>query len=301
MELELEAQEINVGDFRADILCKNLEDDTRVLIENQLEVTDHNHLGQILTYAAGLDVHTFIWIAKEFRDEHRAALDRLNEMTDERFRFFGIEIKVWQIEDSRRASQFEIVSKPNDWNRTIRRSAGRKDLTEGQQLCIQFWTGLRDYMSEKDSQLRFPNPRPDSFLAFSMGSSEFSLQPYFRTQKKAIGITLYVRGENATAHYHLLKEQQAEIEKDFGETLEWEETPEDRSNKISLRKKETDPGNESNWPDQHEWLASQLESFDKVFRPRILELDADDWIPPEDEDDVYPTDHWDKISKVFEE
>ena len=99
LELELEAQEINVGDFRADILCKN-EDDSWVVIENQFEKTDHDHLGKILTYAAGLDARTVVWIAEEFREEHRAALDRLNETTDERFHYFGIEIKAWKIGDS---------------------------------------------------------------------------------------------------------------------------------------------------------------------------------------------------------
>ena len=68
-----------------------------VLIENQLEATDHRHLGQLLTYAAGLDAATVIWIAKTFRSEHAAMLDWQNRITDERYRFFGIEIKVWQI------------------------------------------------------------------------------------------------------------------------------------------------------------------------------------------------------------
>ena len=286
MELEREGQEVPVGDgnFRADILCKKLDDGTRVLIENQLEVTDHNHLGQILTYAAGLDAYTVIWIAKEFREEHRAALDRLNEM-DEDFRFFGIEIKVWQIEDSRRALQFEIVSKPNDWNRTVRRSAVSKDLTDGQLLCIKFWTGLRDYMNKKDSRLRFPKPGTATHLQFSIGRTGFSMNPFFRTQLKVIGITLYVKGENATEHFHLLKEQQAAVEKEFGESLEWAALPDYDSSRISLRKEGPDPGDESDWPKQHEWLASKLELFDKIFRPRIQELDADDWVRPEGEDE----------------
>ena len=287
MKLELEGQEVPVGDgnFRADILCKNLEDGTHVLIENQLEVTDHNHLGQILMYAAGLDVHTVIWIAKEFRDEHRAALDHLNEMTDEKFQFFGIEIKVWEIKDLACAPQFEIVSKPNDWNRTVRRSAVSKDLSEGDLQRIKFWTGLRDYMIEKESQLQFPTPKRYNFLAFGTGRGGFTFYGTIITRKKAIEVSLYVSGENATAHFHLLKEQQAEIEKELGESVEWAELPEHKGSTISLRKEGPDPGDERDWPNQHEWLASKLELFDKVFRPRIKELDADDWIRPEDEDE----------------
>ena len=288
MDLEFEAQEIEVGDLRvrADLVCRNSKDDTRVLIENQLEETDYKHLGQILTYAAGLDVHTFIWIAKDFRDEHRAALDQLNEMTETRFRFFGIEIKMWVLEGLARALSFEIVSKPNDWNLTIRPAAVKKNISEKDKQHKKFWTVLRDYMREKDSQLRFPKPSREHFLKFSIGSSNFSLQPYFRTRDKAIGITLYVKGENATAHFHLLKEQQAEIENEFGEPLEWEETPKNKSHKIYLRKEETAPLDESDWPNQHEWLASRLELFYEVFLPRIEALNAADWVPPEDEDDA---------------
>ncbi len=120
MVLEFEAKEINVGGFRAHILCRNAEDDSRGLIENQLERTNHDHLGKTLTYSAGLNAYTVIWIAKEFRDEHRAALDRLNEITDEHFQYFGIEIKVWRIGNSDPAPQFEIVSKPNNWSKNTR-------------------------------------------------------------------------------------------------------------------------------------------------------------------------------------
>ena len=111
MELGFEGREVNIGSFRADILCKN-EDDSWVLIENQLEKTNHDHLGKILTYSAGLNAQTIIWIAEKFEEEHRAALDRQNEITDERFRYFGIEMKVWKIGNSVLAPEFNIVSKP---------------------------------------------------------------------------------------------------------------------------------------------------------------------------------------------
>ena len=109
LDLELEAQEKNVGNFRADILCKDTLTDTWVLIENQLERTDHSHLGQLITYAAGLDAVTIVWIAHRFTEEHRAALDWLNEVTDEAINSsiaesgddpillsFGITVPLWR-------------------------------------------------------------------------------------------------------------------------------------------------------------------------------------------------------------
>jgi len=119
MELEVEAQEKNIGIFRADILCRDTASGNWVLIENQLKRTDHDHLGQLLTYAAGLQAVTIVWIAATFTDEHRAALDWLNEITDEQFQFFGLEIELWKINNSPVAPNFNIVSKTNNWSRLI--------------------------------------------------------------------------------------------------------------------------------------------------------------------------------------
>lgn len=111
LELEVQAQEERVGPFRADILCKDITSDHYILIENQFGKTDHGHLGQILTYASGLNALTVIWIAEKFVDEHRAALDWLNSITDESVSFFGIEIELYKIGDSDPAPMFNIVSK----------------------------------------------------------------------------------------------------------------------------------------------------------------------------------------------
>src|ERR1051325_7974151 len=123
IELEIEAHEKTVGRFRADILCKDIETGRWVLIENQLERTDHSHLGQLLTYAAGLDAVTIVWVAERFTEEHRAALDWLNERTDEKITFFGLEVELWRIGDSAVAPKLNIVSKPNDWTRSVQQAA----------------------------------------------------------------------------------------------------------------------------------------------------------------------------------
>ena len=123
MELELKALEKSVGPFSADILCTNTDDDSLVLIENLLEKTDHTHLGQLMTYAAGLHTVNIVWIAAKFTDEHRAALDWLNEITDVKFRFFGLEVELWRIGESKPAPKFNVVCKPNDWSRAVKRNS----------------------------------------------------------------------------------------------------------------------------------------------------------------------------------
>ena len=282
IELELEAQEINVGDFRADILCKNTVDGSWVLIENQLEQTDHKHVGQLLTYAAGLDAATVVWIAKTFRRGHCAMLDWQNRITDERYRFFGIEIKVWQIENSAHAVQFEVVSSPNDWSRGVNQNtqrAANKQLSETQESQLRFWTGFGEYMADNGSSLNYPTSIAGRYILFSIGRTNFSLMTWLAHTKNEIGIWLYVKGDNAEAHFRLLKEQQEEIHDEFGEMLEWIELPGSNTKRICLAKVDTDPLDENDWPHQYEWFTAKLEKFDRVFRPHIRILDAADWIP----------------------
>ena len=130
IDLEVHGQEKGVGPFRADILCKDTTTDHYVLIENQLEKTDHTHLGQLMTYAAGLDAVTIIWIAQRFTEEHRAALDWLNRITDDTFNFFGIEIELYKIGNSDPAPMFNLVSKPNDWAKSAKKSTINQNLSE---------------------------------------------------------------------------------------------------------------------------------------------------------------------------
>ena len=287
MELELEAQEIYVGNFRADILCRNIENpehETWVLIENQLEETNHRHLGQILTYSAGLDAHTVIWIAKKFREEHRAALDHLNEITDERLKCFGVEVKVWQIGDSARAPQFEIVSSPNDWRREISQEAQRAEIENFSPARLQrkkFWAQFRDYISQRGSQLQPRERKSTRYLVFDIGRQSFAMSAWRNQRDKLCCIELYMTGKNASAHFYQLKEEREEIESEFGESLVWQE----KYKNVVVSQGFDNLTDESDWPNQHKWLADNLEKFDKVFRPRVKALNADDWEPLEDEDD----------------
>lgn len=123
LPLELVGQEREVGRYSADLLALNPETGTNVLIENQLEWSDHRHLGQIMTYLAGLEAETVIWIARAFREEHLSALRWLNQYTDERFAFFAVQLRVVQIGDSALAPLFDILEKPNNWERSLHQTA----------------------------------------------------------------------------------------------------------------------------------------------------------------------------------
>ena len=276
LDLETKAQEEQVGPFRADILCKEIGSDAWVLIENQLERTDHTHLGQLMTYAAGLDAVTVIWIAASFTDEHRAALDWLNSITDERFRFFGLEVELWRIGESPPAPKFNIVSKPNDWSRSIARTAAYTELSETGIRQREYWGALQKALDDEKGPVSSNRKSPAHYwVGFSVGRKGFSLGAGMARLKKRIKTELYISGNDAKTFFGLLKRQKDEIEKELGYPPEWEEAK--HSGSIVSYFDDVDPMDEADWPRQHKWLAEHLNTMHRVFAPRVKGLDPDDW------------------------
>ena len=283
VELEVEAQEKNVGPFRADILCKDTVTDSWVLIENQLERTNHTHLGQLLTYAAGLEAVTVVWIAERFTDEHRAALDWLNQITPQKFSFFGLEIELWRIDNSPMAPKFNVVSHPNDWTKTASRISPSEELTPTKQLYHEYWTELRNLLEERSGLIKPAEPPAKYWMPFAIGRSKFRLDASASVKSKWICVSLTLMGPNAKPHFYLLKRDKVDIEKEIGDELEWDQKHGRKRDYINLSLDETDLKDRGDWNRQHQWLCEQLEIFHKVFSPRVKTLDASDYRPEEDE------------------
>jgi len=279
LELELEAQERAVGPFRADILCKDIERDAWVLIENQLERTDHTHLGQLLTYASGLQAVTIVWIAARFTEEHRSTLDWLNDITDESFRFFGIEVELWKIADSPAAPKFNIVSKPNDWSRSVARAARAIDedslsATHGVQLA--YWTALQTVLEAAGGPVGgHRTPQPKAWMTYSIGRTGIRLSSVVTMGKRRIHAELYLQNPLAKEQFALLRQGAAEVERELGYPLSWEELPGRQACRIATYHEDVDPADEADWPRQHRWLADRLNDLHRVFAPRVRALDAD--------------------------
>ncbi len=275
IELELVAQEKDVGPFRADILCKNTENESYVLIENQIEKTDHKHLGQLLTYASGLEAVTIIWIASKFTEEHRKSLDWLNEITDKRFKFFGLEIELFQIGDSPYAPRFNVISMPNNWGKSVSQAA--KSISEGiesetKALQYKYWQQLVDFIRESGSKLKPHDPRPRHWQTFAIGRSGFNLSATINTQNNKVAVELWITNkENAKSFFKLLESEKEQIENEIGDKLEWRENPDKTSSKIIIAK-DFNPTVQDNWGNQHGWLKENIERFDSIFRKRIKVL-----------------------------
>lgn len=277
IDLEVIQQEKNVGPFRADILCRNTIDDHYVLVENQLEKTDHIHLGQLLTYAAGLDAVTIVWISPKFTEEHRAALDWLNEMTDEKINFFGVQIELYQIGDSLPAPKFDIVSKPNDWKKSVQKSATEETVTETKLLQQEYWIKLKEYLENSKSILKPQKPGSQHWTNFAIGRSYFHLAALLNSREKRIAVILCLSGPNSKQHFNILKDKYFELsKKELGSNIEWRELP-DRQESHVYMSKNSDPLNKSDWMEQIKWMKENLERFYSFFSPKVKNISLDEY------------------------
>ncbi len=154
LDLEVEGAEQAVGPYRADILCKDTATGHYVLVENQLERTDHGHLGQLLTYAAGLDAVTIVWVASRFTSEHRAALDWLNRVTADEVNFFGLEIELWRIGNSPFAPKFNVVSQPNEWTGHVKAAAASVAGAASPRVAfhLAYWAQFKEFLQRPGEQ-----------------------------------------------------------------------------------------------------------------------------------------------------
>jgi hypothetical protein len=163
LELELDRVEVAVGPYSADIVATDASSNNKVVIENQLEKTNHDHLGKVLTYASGLEARILIWIAKKFTEEHRQTFDYLNECTSGRLRLYGVEVEVLRIGNSIPAPHFKLVSTPNDYVAATHNATA--ELSDTKRLYLEFWSAFRDFCAAAGTtggtplQLRQPWPK----------------------------------------------------------------------------------------------------------------------------------------------
>lgn len=278
VNLEVQGVEQNVGPFRADILCvdtDSFESDGQhyVLIENQLETTDHKHLGQLMTYAAGLDAVTLIWIASKFTEEHRAVLDWLNRITDETLRFFGIEIELYRIGNSLPAPRFNIVAKPNDWSKDVKNAAKLSiEIGEFGLLRQEYWQEFKSFMENSKSFLKVGKPSHRLYSDFSIGKSGFNLSANIKVKEKRLNTYLWMSGNNHKENFDELHSSC------FARSLEalsneiiWDRNDANNSSWV-ISNCEADYTNKEDWINQFMWFKENLEKFATFFRPEIAKL-----------------------------
>ncbi len=274
-EAEVEATEQSIGAFSADIIARDR--DGLILIENQLEQTDHGHLGQVLTYLAGLDEPAkVVWISTKVREEHRAAIDWLNANTPSDYAFFAVELEVFRIGEGPAAPHFHVAARPNEWSRhaSLRRAIAEEDLSDTQRTYKALWLGLIEHLREHGPDLRSKKPQPTPWCIFPIRKTSCHYAATASVRDKCVGAEILCSNDPDKEFFDALYAERAKIEAEFGESLNWERSEEYTSWKIHIRLEASPPGEHVRWPRYFNWYAERLARFQAVFEPRLLTFEA---------------------------
>ena len=259
IDLELEERESSVGSFSVDIFAHEVGTNRKVIIENQLEDTNHDHLGKLITYASGKGAEVIVWIVKRARDEHRQAIEWLNQHTDNNIGFFLLEIELWQIGESLKAPRFNVVERPNDWTKTMKAIDG---LSNTNLLQLDFWTSFNEAVSQNDSftqAFRTRKANPQHWYDLSIGSSYYHVALTINTQKKLIGTEIYI--SDAKDIFEKFKSHKDEISAMLQSDVVWREAK--KACRILITTN-IDPNKRSEWPKAFIWFVEKANIFKQI-------------------------------------
>ena len=266
MELEVVGQEVAVGPYSADILAKDIDTDNYVVIENQLEKTNHDHLGKSITYASALGAKAIVWIATDFTEEHKKALDWLNDNTTEDLAFWGIQLELWQITDDTASMRLNIVSTPSQNVKTIKNKTNID--SESRKTQLDFWTKFRDKLQATKKIPTLQTPMARYWFDVRIGRSNILLSNVCSIQKNFVGVRLYIRNQVVDKYYPILLSRKAEINKAIGCEMEWDihPTAKDKTIGLSYQTNFADPNKVEEALD---WMVKQTIIFWDVFSKEV--------------------------------
>ncbi len=278
LELEVENIEVAVGPYSADILAKDTGTGKYVVIENQLGKTNHDHLGKSITYGSALDASAIVWIAGEFTDEHQRAFDWLNDRTSEDLAFYAVMLEVWQIDDSRPAVRFNILSRPPQAMRKIAILKASGELTEARKLQLDFWTEFRNKLLAAKVVPSARTPLPQYWFDIPLGRTGIHISNIADTSGNKVGTRIYLISKVADAALEKLLQEKNQIEQQIGATLLWNPNPDNRDKTIAIYH-DADLKNREKWPEYIDWLVDMSKRFRNAFMPRVKILKFETIIP----------------------
>lgn len=266
LEITVEETESGVGDFNVDIYAMETGTDRKIIIENQLEDTDHDHLGKLITYASGKSANIVIWVVKRAREEHCAAIEWLNNHTDENIGFFLVEIKLYQIGSSDIAVKFEVIEKPNDWTKEIKRNTGHSPTLQAR---YEYWVAFNEYAFQNNAfstQFNKRKANTDHWMTISVGSSACHINISQIRKDDLIVVEWYISDDKDL--YHKLCACKKEIETEMGMKLDWRELPEKKASRI-LTTHPADFEDRSAWSGQFDWIMDVALKMKKAFKKHL--------------------------------
>ncbi len=274
VEIEIIERESAIGDFKADLFGRELNLKTNVIIENQFGRTNHDHLGKLLTYSAGKDAGIIIWIAEEFREKHRSVLDWLNESSGENRSFFGAEIEVVRIGDSSLAPNFNVVSKPNEWQKTI--NLTDDEISPREELYREFWDDMLDRIKkEMPNFTTARKPSLSNWMSIGAGKSGVHYSLAFK-QGNRFEVGLYLESPDASKnkeYFNQFKMHEKEIDHAITGDVIWNEGEDSKLSSISVFYPDTEILDPKDELDKLKiWVIERAKEFRNAFKDRVKRL-----------------------------
>ena len=270
MDLEIIDREASVGDFSLDLLAQDLGSTRTVIIENQLTQTDHDHLGKLLTYAAGFDASIVVWISEEVRNEHRQAMEWLNQRTDTETQFFAVVVEVLKIDDSNPALDFKLVVFPNEWQKSKKQKTATS-LTPRQEKYKDYFQVLIDELREKHKFTKARAAQPQNWYTFSSGIRGIGYGAQFARGGRVLAyLNIYqdVQGNNRDL-FDALEKRKAEITANFGGPLEWNRADDQQVPWLAVFRDGSIESPDNELEEIRQWHVTNLLKLKKVCQPEI--------------------------------
>jgi len=257
-------KEVYIGSYRCDLVAKDETTGQIVIIENQLEATNHDHLGKIITYAAGLDAKTIIWIVKEAREEHKAAIEWLNNNSSEEIGFFLIELHAYKINDSLPAPMFKVVEKPNNFTKTSKQNYSDKELNRSQNERLMFWEEFNTVIVAKGKPFSVRKPTTDHWYDVAIGTSEAHLAINLVNKENKIVLELYIL-DNKNLFDHIYEDKE-KIESTLQMSFSWERLDGKKASRIKHDVLGLDFSDHSNYPQLMDECIEKILKMRDVFK-----------------------------------
>lgn len=223
-------KEVYVGSYRCDLVAKDESSNTKVIIENQLDPSNHEHLGKIITYASGLDAQVVVWIVKQAKEEHRSAIEWLNNKTDSGINFFLIELHAFTIDKEKAFPILKVVEAPNDFKKNNKINGNSSELTKSQSERLNFWNRFNEILAERDKPFNIRKATTDHWYHIAIGTTAAHISITLVNKENKIGVELTIH-DNKELYDNLLQ-QKDEIENQLGFRLKWKKLDNNKASRI---------------------------------------------------------------------
>lgn len=254
IDIEVIETEMSVGRYNVDIYARDTENNKKIVIENQLENTNHDHLGKMLVYAAGLDADIAIWIVKDVNEEHRQAVEWLNDNSFEKINIFLVKVELWQIDNSPIAPKFQVICEPNNWAKVLKQQS-KENVSDLELKQMEYWQGFVDYAKSKDKTYISQRPSIYNWYVIRIGSSDYKIKLVHSVNSDMIRCQLEIFNDEI---YKKLEQYRTEIDNKIN-GLEWEYLEDRKVNRISCNNSSKDNAS------SYVWLLDMVDRFKEVF------------------------------------